>query len=199
MPAAFPVAPPSYARKCRSNGTDGAVNGARRLPAGRCPCGSDARSRMCCSTARRTDALLARPRAARRRRLGARAQVGRHATPAGCWSRPPGTTETRRASAASSTTAGPASPPKRSRSAGAPSSACTAPGGGRSAAASAAPSSPSPSPASWPASAGPSPASSERPLSASAGRAAGHRPSREGIRDTAMSTRRPPAAGHARS
>ena len=53
------------------------------------------------------------------------------ATPAGCWSRPPGTTAPRpRDRQGAQPTAKPASPPKRSRSPGAPNSACTAPGTG---------------------------------------------------------------------
>ena len=84
-------------------------------------------------------------------------------TPAGCSSRPPGTTVRDHGSARRSPTARAASPPKRSRSPGAPSSACTAPGHGWRRAPSDARSSPSPPPASSPASAGRSATSNDAP------------------------------------
>src|SRR5205809_438970 len=77
------------------------------------------------------------------------------ATPAGCSSRPPGTTAARHAQARRSNAASKTSPPRRSRSPGKRSSASTSSGGDSTAnAASARRSSQSPSPATSPASAG---------------------------------------------
>ena len=95
------------------------------------------------------------------RRLGSITKTGR-GTPAGCWSKPPGTTAPGRASAARSATAKQTSRPRRSRSPGQRNDGCTAPGHASRPARSAAPSSPSPPPASSPGSPGRSPKSSNR-------------------------------------
>ena len=87
-------------------------------------------------------------------------------TPAGCWSRPPGTTAAHPRRGRRSAAAKTDSPPTSSRSPGKPSDACTTSGSGSTlSAASAARSSRSPSPASSPASAGRSPTPTEpRPM-----------------------------------
>ncbi|MGZ4480898.1 MAG: IS110 family RNA-guided transposase [Gaiellales bacterium] len=76
------------------------------------------------------------------------------ATPAGCWSRRPGTTSDHPASARPSRTAKRASPTTFSKSAGAHSTDSTASTNGYASAANTPPWSPSPRPANWPASAG---------------------------------------------
>ena len=141
---------------------------------------------------------LPRPRPVRalqRREPPARARSPSRApgTPAGCWSRRPGTTAARRGDGRELAAARTASPRDGLAIAWRPSSACTAPGRAWiSSAASAARSSRSPSPASWPASAGRSPQPTE-PGPARRGRGGGGQsgPSRERIRDSAMSNPRP--------
>src|SRR5215216_2611777 len=113
--------------------------------------------------------------------------------PAGCWSRPPGTTAPDRTSAAPCTLATPASQPRRSRSPGPLSSACTAPGNGSSSAPNAAPSSSWPPRASWPASAGQSPRPNDRPTPTRRSASVAARHAREHPRQTyeQPATRRP--------
>ena len=147
--AGRPVALPARHRHAHSGR---AVRGDRRLRALR---------------ARRAADELRRPGAVREHdrpvsAAWARSRRPAPGTPAGCWSRPPGTTASDPRSARRSPSATTASPPKRSRSPGARSGACIAPGPAWRPARSAARSSPSPPPASSPASAGRSAASSRR-------------------------------------
>ena len=112
-----------------------------------------------------------------------------HGTPAGCSSKPPGTTAEPRPSAAHSPPATPARTPPSSPSPGKPNNACTTPGGASTTnAASAPPSSPSPSPANSPASAGRSPQRLTPTPPPRRSRRRRQRPTRESTRDHPPST-----------
>ena len=116
-------------------------------------------------------------------------------TPAGCWSKRPGTTERHPRSARPSPTARPANQPRRSRSRGPRNADCTAPGPDSKVGPSAAPWSPSPPPANSQGSAGRSLKSNSRHAPTTVGWVGGG-PGRAGTRDLHMSN---PTEGHARS